>query len=247
MNLGRILLPSLAFVFGLTASIYLVVWRWLHKSDAHARALLFWAISLLLMYWFQVPAVLVGLGITITVTDFNLFFALSFPVTFLALMLLYLGVLQIKQIALSRKKKMLLFMWFAAAIIFFAYYFIINKGIIETYVLPLGGNIVFYMPMRLMIIAAAVKLLLRPEMRTPAGISGMAAVIGESVLGLARNVFIINKVLLHPPQFWYSVISDSQFFFITQALSIIMLAFGFFFLHLVCHRLEQKKSPYLAS
>lgn len=238
VDIGRILLPSLAFALGVITSVYFAIWWWRHRDGAHARSLLFWAIGLFLMFWFQVPAILVGLGKVITVTDFNLFFSLTFPITFLALMLFYLGVLQISEFNLSRKRKILLFSWFALAVAFFAYNFILNKGVVSTYLLPLAGNIAFYLPIRVMIFVVAIKLLFRPEIRTVSGMMGIIGVAGESILGLTRNLFIIDRVLRYPPQFWYMVISDSRFFLVTQTLSIIILAFGFFFLHRAYHRLR---------
>ena len=96
MNLSGIFLPALALALGVAASVYLVIlwWQCRGKSE-HAKGLLFWAIGLFLMYWFQIPAVLIGSGKIITVTDFNFFFALTFPITFLALIFLYFGILQI--------------------------------------------------------------------------------------------------------------------------------------------------------
>ncbi|MBI4084977.1 MAG: hypothetical protein HY432_00515 [Candidatus Liptonbacteria bacterium] len=232
-----IILPSLALTLGVSASVYFFAYWWRHRDDKHSRALLFWAIGLFLMYWFQVPAILTGLGKVITVTDFNLFFTLTLPITFLALIFFLLGIFEISGFDIRRKFKIFLFLWFGVAILFFAYYFIINGGAILTYFLPLGGNIIFYIPLRLIIIATAARIIFRSKLRTAAGIAGVVCVIGESVLGLARNFFIIDNVLKYPPQFWYVVIAQSKFFFITQTLSIIILVFGFYFLHLAYHRL----------
>ncbi len=191
-----------------------------------------------LMYWFQVPAILIGLGKTITVTDFNLFFALTLPITFLALILVYVGILQIADFAVSRRRKVFLFSWFALAILFFAYYFVSQRGIINTYALPLVGNIAFYFVIRVLILAAAVRLAFRSELQNSAGIIGISGLVIEAVLGLMRNVFIVWQVLHYPPQFWYVVISGSRFFFVTQAMSVILLSCSFLALHYAYHRLK---------
>jgi len=244
MAIGKILLPSLALALGIFASIYFVFWWWRHRrrDEAHARSLLFWAMGLFLMYWFQVPAILVGLGKTVTVTDFNLFFALTLPITFLALMLFYFGILQISKIDLGRNKKIFLFAWFVFAVAFFAYYFITEKGIINTYVLPLVGNILFYLPIRLLIIVAVIRSLFHSVIKNIYGILGVIGIVIESILGLMRNFFVIETVLDYPPSFWYLAMSGSKFFFVTQTLSIILLVFGFYFLHFAHHRLRYKNS-----
>ncbi len=236
MKIILTLLPALALFFGVISSVYFLVLWWRHCSERHARAYLYWALALLFFYWFQVPAILVSLGKTVTVTDFNLFFALTFPITFLALMLVYLGVVRMFGFEISKSKKIILGIWFVTAIIFFAYQFILQQGIIQTYALPLGGNIAFYIPIRIVIILSILKLFYETNLKKALLIPGALGVIAESVLGLARNVFIIINVLKYQPQEWYLVIASSKFFFITQTMSILLLVFGFYFLQQAYHR-----------
>ena len=249
MDISRILLSSSALVLGIAASAYFLIWWRRHRGERHARALLFWSIALFLFYWFQVPAILAGFGKVVTVTDFNLFFALTFPMTFLALIMVYLGILQIwgggggrvrvgETGIMSTRSKILFFVWFVFAITFFAYYFIVRKGIIDTFAFPFVGNLALYLPLRILIIFTAVKLIFRPELRTAYGVLGCAGIISESILGIMRNFFVIKTVLAYPPQFWYVAMTGSQFFFITQTISIILLVCGFYFLHLAYHRLR---------
>src|SRR3989338_11500205 len=86
-----VIFPGVAFVLGLLVSAYLFI-EWLRH---HRRPwfLLYWALALFLMYWFQVPVILTNLGKTIVQSEFNFFFAITFPITFVALILIYLGVL----------------------------------------------------------------------------------------------------------------------------------------------------------
>ena len=137
---------------------------------------------------------------------------------------------------MGTKSKILFFFWFILAAGFFTYFFIIHKGIINTYALPLVGNILFYIPLRILIIVTVIKLFFRPELQTAYGILGGAFIIGESILGIMRNLFVIKTVLAYPPQFWYIAMTNSQFFLTTQAISIILLVFGFCFLHHAYHR-----------
>ncbi|MBI2035589.1 MAG: hypothetical protein HYT12_02810 [Candidatus Liptonbacteria bacterium] len=238
MEIVFILLPFLALALGVISSIYFLVWWWRHRHERHARAYIHWSLSLFLFYWFQVPAILIGLGRAIIVTDFNLFFALTFPITFLALMFIYLGVVRMSGFKISKSKKTVLAIWFVAATAFFAYQFIWHKGIIQTYILPLGGNIVFYIPMRILIVLTVFRLFFQKDIKKTLLFFGSLGIIGESVLGLARNVFIIVNVLKYPPQAWYTVIAGSKFFFVTQTMSILFLVFGFYFLHRAYHKVR---------
>ncbi len=223
-------LPALALALGVLLSVAFFI-EWLRQQKFSRHFLLYWALGLFLMYWFQVPAILAKAGKAITVTDFNFFFALSFPITLLALIFFYLGILDILNIRLPRWAKMFFGAWFLAAVFFFGYNFIIQKGIISTYALPLIGNIAIYLPIRTLIIVTLVRWFLKTPRLTLWGILGAAGIAGESVLGLLRNFLIIKNVLIYPPSLWYRVLSDLQIFFILQSLSIIVLVFGFFFFY----------------
>ena len=242
MGVSNVILPSLALTLGILTSGYFIV-QWLqHRDERHMNALISWALALFLIYWFQVPAILIGFGKIITVTSFNLFFTLTFPITFLALILVYVGILQISGTKLGKKQKIIFLIWFFSAIIFFGYHFILNEGVIQTYLLPLGGNIAYYLVIRVLIIFALIRLLYRVEMQTLYGVLGAGALITEGFLGLVRNFFIIDRVLTYPPQFWYFSIAKSQFLFTTQTMSIILLVVGFYFLHLLYHCRQELKT-----
>lgn len=236
MEAWRIALSSLSLILGISSSICLLVWWYKkHHSWQGGRAPLFWALALFLMYWFQIPALLSSLKKVIIVTNFNLFFVITFPLTFLALIFLYLGLLQIFKIQLERKQKYIFFIWFFSALFFFAYHFIVYKGIIETYALPLVGNIAFYIPIRGLIIFTLIRWLIMSKTKSACGVTGASFVIAESIVGLWRNFFIIKNVLFYSPSLWYMVIAYSQPLFVTQAISIILLVIGFCFLHCHCH------------
>lgn len=224
-----VFLPVVALVFGVIVSIYLFV-EWL-RHRRKERFLLLWSVALFLFYWFMVPSILVSFGKIITISDFNLFFALTLPITFFALILIYIGIIRVFQLKFSRIAKIALSIWFVVAVFFFAYHFIKNGGVIETYLLPLGGNIIFYLPIRALIILAFVRWLSKPGTKSVWGILGGIGVVSESVLGLTRNFLVIDTVLSYPPSFWYIAITDLKIFFILQAISIPLLALGFYFLY----------------
>lgn len=225
-----VIFPGLAFVLGLIVSTFLFT-EWLH----HGRRpwfLFYWGLALFLMYWFQVPVVLTNLGQVIVQSDFNFFFSITLPITFVALILIYWGVLDIAQIRLTRRLTIAFLVWFLFAVAFFAQQFIAQGGVIQTYALPLVGNFGFYLPIRTLIIVTLLWWLWKAHDKTMFGVLGASAVIAESVLGLTRNFLIVKNVLAYPPEFWYIVLAGLDIFFILQTASIILLAVGFVFFHL---------------
>lgn len=227
---SAIFLPAAALALGILLSGIFFI-EWLRHQKFSRRFLLYWALGLFLIYWFQVPAILAKAGKAVTVTDFNFFFALSFPITFLALVFFYLGTIDILGIRLPRWAKITLGAWFLFAIVFFAYNFIIQKGVISTYALPLVGNILIYLPIRTLIILTLVRWFITVPRLTLFGVLGAAGIAGESALGLLRNFLIIKNVLIYPPSQWYRVLSDLDIFFVLQSLSVIVLVFGFYFFY----------------
>lgn len=227
---STIFLPATALLLGVLLSAIFFI-EWLRHQKFSRRFLLYWALGLFFMYWFQVPAILAKAGKVITVTDFNLFFTLSFPITLLALIFFYLGILDILKIRMSQWAKVVFWIWFSSAFLFFGYHFIIQGGIISTYSLPLAGNIIFYLPIRTLIILTLARWFLTVPRLTLWGVLGAVGIAGESVLGLLRNFLIIKNVLIYPPSMWYRVLSDLQIFFILQSLSVIVLVFGFYFFY----------------
>ncbi|KKT40851.1 MAG: hypothetical protein UW30_C0017G0021 [Candidatus Giovannonibacteria bacterium GW2011_GWA2_44_13b] len=227
--------PALALVLGVLTSIYLFV-AWFRHPKKRPAFILYWSAGLFLMYWFQVPIILTNLGRTTTITAFNFFFAVTFPVTFLALAMIYWGVLDALNIRLNRMLKVLFLAWLLSAAAFFAYHFIIYHGVISTHILPVVGNLVFYLPLRILIIIALARRVMQMDNKKNLGAFGAAFVIGESVLGIFRNLLIVKYVLAYPPQLWYIVLTSLKIFFILQTASIIFLVFGFIFLHRACCR-----------
>lgn len=233
--------PLLAFVSGLVSSSYFfLVWK---KNRGRPHYLLLWALGLFLMYWFQVPIILTNLGVLVTVTDFNFFFAITLPITFLALALMYRGVAEALGTRLSPQRRALLWAWFAFAAIFFSYHFIARKGVIEVYSLPTVGNLFFYIPLYFIIIVTTARWLLYASIRTASGVVGAIAVIVASALGIIRNFIIIENVLVYPPQFWYVVLTSTREFFALQTASIILFVLGFLLLHRRFRTLAHTHAP----
>ena len=232
MNLW-VVYPALALILGVLTSVYLFV-AWFRPPPKRPPFLLYWSGALFLMYWFQVPVILTNLGSATTVTAFNFFFAITFPITFLALIFIYRGVLDALDIRISKTQRKIFFLWSLAAMAFFAYHFITRQGVINSYTLPLIGNIVFYFPLRSLTALTLVWWVWRAKPKNLYGVLGVCFIIAESLLGIFRNFLIIKYVLLYPPQFWYVVLSGLKIFFILQTASIILLVFGFFFLHRAC-------------
>ena len=235
LNAGFVF-PVAALALGILTSAYFLIEWW--RAHRRPRFLLLWAVALFLMYWFQVPTILTGPGKVITVTDFNLFFALTLPITFVALVLVYIGSLEVVGSRLKGRTRTWFLCWFLFAVIFFAYHFIMRKGVIETHTLPFVGNVAFYLPIRMLILFIFVRWLSGPTPKGAYGVLGAAAVIGEGVIGIFRNFLVLKTILVYPPQFWYVALTSSKAFFLLQTLSIILLALGFSLLYRMHQRLR---------
>ena len=233
------LFPSFALALGILASVYLLK-EWF-RHERRWRFLALWAAALFLMYWFQIPAILANLGVVVTVSKFNFFFALTLPVTFLALIFIYLGILDALEINIKKAVKILLGAWFFSAALFFGYNFIASGGVIQTDSVPLAGKLAIYLPLRLLIIATLAWWLWRARPLTLFGVLGAAGVIGESMLGIIRNLLVVKTVLAYPPSFWYIAMTSLQSFFILQTASVILAAVGFYFLHRMYFRAHPTK------
>ena len=224
---------SLTLAFLVSVLLFL---SWIKHKKRRPRFLIFWAIGLLLMYAFQIPIILSNLGMEITVTDFNSFFTLAFPITFLSLILIYLGVVEVSKQRIKTRAKVVMSLWFLSSIIFFTYHFIVRGGIIETHSLTVVGNLVFYLPIRVLIIATLLRWFVKSTSKTLLLYLGTFGVILESLLGLFRNLLFLKNILVYPPEYWYLALSGLKVFFLTQILGIISIAIGFFFLYRVYHK-----------
>lgn len=233
------LFPLAALALGVIVSIYLFV-KWLRHEKERPKFLLLWSLALFLMYWFQVPLALSLLGKAIVLTDFNLYFALTLPITFLSLIFVYIGLLEVLGKRLGKTAKLMFWVWFLSAVVFFGYYFISNEGVIRTYSMPLVGNIVFYLPIRGLIIFILFRHYLKSEGKTLCFAVGAILIGGESIIGIIRNFFVVKTVLSYPPAFWYVAMSSLKIFFILRTSSVIFLSLGFLALHRSSCKSRQK-------
>src|SRR3989344_5323097 len=236
-----VLFPALALVSGLISSAYLLV-SW-YRDKERPRFLLLWAAGLFLMYWFQIPVILTNSGRAVTVTSFNLFFALTLPIVWIAIFCLFMGSIAVLGHRLKGRQKVAICAWFLAAVIFFAYHFITRKGVISTYSLPIVGNLIFYLPLYILIIATFLKKMVRFSFDTTwRFFLGAACVMSASILGIVRNFIVIKNILEFPPEFWFLVLTGQKIFFMLQTTSIILLVAGFTLLHRWYYKLHLIKT-----
>lgn len=234
--------PNSMFVFSLTVltlgvviGLYLLL-EWFRHGRQY-KFPLYWAIGLFLFYWFQIPFILANAGVRFTVTDFNLFYALTLPTIFGGLMLIYLGILSILQPPNAKKIKFWLSVWFVACILFFFYYLVIKGGVIDNHSSVFVVNLLFFVPARLLILFALFKWLrLQSWQKTKATILGIVLMISWAVMGIAGNVFAIKRLLAYPPQFWFIALTEFKLMFLLQSVSMLLLIIGFLFVHKNCFR-----------
>lgn len=220
---------------GVVIGLYLLL-EWFRHGRRY-KFPLYWAIGLFLFYWFQIPYILANAGVRFTVTDFNLFYALTLPTIFGGLMLIYLGILSILQPPNIKKIKFWLSLWLAACFLFFFYYFVIKGGVIDNHSSVFVVNLLFFVPARLLILFALWRWLRRQSwQKTKMTIFGIALMMGWAVMGIAGNVLAIKRLLAYPPQFWFIALAEFQLIFILQSTSMFLLILGFLLVHKNCFR-----------
>lgn len=222
-----------ALIFAIVGSLYLFI-EWLHYRRRH-RFLIFWSIGLAFLYIFQIPEIAANAGSQFTVSNFNSFFSLTLPLKLLGHLLIYLGILSVISPLTYQKKYKYLFAWFASALTFYAFYF--QNDLIFLSRLPLYASILlFYWPLYLLMLHALWKWYRKQDLiKTGFARVGIFLMGVSAVIGIYGSSLILQNITSYPPAFWFVAFSSHQIF-IMQIAEILILLFGFIFVHRNCFR-----------
>lgn len=225
-------LSLLALVLGTAGSLYLFI-EWLaHRREY--RFLLLWSIGLLLQYLFQIPAILSNLGKGFILTDFNAFFSLTLSLSFLGLLLIYIGILY--AIGRARKTHMYLVIWFGIIAILYSFMFYGHR-IFTSDAPTLITAFLFYLPLYALILHALWKWHRKQDwIKTRLTSVGIAILATAAAIGIVKSFVFLWGGLAYPPAFWFVPSASSQFVFISQSLEIISFVLGFLFVHKNCFK-----------
>ena len=237
MTLNPSFYLSLAtLVVGILGGVYLFV-DWLRHRRYDFS--LFWSLSLFLHYWFQMPTILANLGIRFTLTDYNLFYLVAFPVVFLALILLYIGVLSIFH-AVQRKTYLLLALWFFLSVIIPTVYF--GRDIqVASYLPTLATLFLFIFPIQILILVMLWKWFQgKDHLHSRASKIGVSVMIAAMFMAVIQSFLALRAILIYPPQFWFIAITEANVLFVLQSINTLLLLAGFLLAHKQCCNILNK-------
>jgi len=225
-------LSLLALVLGAAGSLYLFI-EWLVHKRKH-QFLLLWSIGLLLQYLFQIPVILFNLGKGFILTDFNAFFSLTLSLSFLGLLLVYLGILY--AIGRARKTHIHLVVWFALIAILYSFVFY-DYRIFTSDTPMLITAFLFYIPLYVLILYALWKWYRKDDwIKTRITTVGIIMLAIATVIGIVKSFVFLWGGLVYPPSFWFVPSSSSCFVFVSQSLEVISFVLGFLFVHKNCFK-----------
>lgn len=217
----------LALALGTAGSLCLFIEWLVHKRKY--QFLLLWSIGLLLQYLFQIPAILSNLGKRFTLTDFNPFFSLTLSLSFLGLILIYLGILY--AVGRAWKTCMHLVIWFASIAILYSFMFY-NHRIFTSDIPTFITSFLFYFPLYALILHALWKWYRKHDwIKTGLTTVGIVMLAIAAVIGIVKGLVFLREGLAYPPYFWFVPSSSSRFVFVSQSLEVISFVLGFLFVH----------------
>ncbi len=225
-------LSLLALVLGTAGSVYLFIEWIVHKRKY--QFLLLWSIGLLLQYLFQIPAILSNLGKGFILTDFNAFFSLTLSLSFLGLLLIYLGILY--AIGRARKTHRRLVIWFGIIAILYSFMFYDHR-IFTSDTPTLITAFLFYLPLYGLILHALWKWHRQQDwIKTRLTTVGILMLAIAAAIGIVKSYVFLWGGLAYPPAFWFIPSSSSQPMFVLQSLEIISFVLGFLCVHRNCFK-----------
>ena len=225
-------------VLGIVGSVYLFI-EWLYHRRQY-RFVLFWSLSLFVHYLFQVPAILANAGVSFTLTDFSVFFAITYPLVFLAYIFIYLGLRSLFPPLSTRRGNIFFSLWFAAFVAIFVAHKLVGvpvNNVSATIILLL-----FILPIQFLILRSLVRWFRSGQcLNSLISKIGIVVIIAAVLAKMGQALFVFNNILKYPPDFWFVAISSSQTLFISQSLSTLLLLIGFFFVHQSCCRATERR------
>jgi hypothetical protein len=226
MHLGLSCALSLgALLIGILGGLYFFC-EWLRHKHASA---FFWALGLFCLFLFQIPAILGDAGVRFVLTQFNLFFAVSFPISFFGLIMIYFGILSLTE-PFPRNAYLVFSVWFSASLLFFTKYFFLNQTVTSHW--PLYGAILlFFLPVHILNLWALFSFSIANQCpRNCPYMLGITALTLSLLCGIGRNIVLLKWFATYPPAFWFLALQPEILFWLQISGSVLLLA-GFLLLH----------------
>ena len=197
--------------------------------DYKYPAILLWSLGLLCLDWYQVPTLMALFGVPVVLSNFNPFFSLALPISFLGFGLICLGSFSI----ISKMRPIhILFLaaWFVAALIFYGFYY--NTSLTpQTVWSVIDSNILFFVPIFLLNCIVGISLYRKITLRSASSIkAGIALYVFAACCGLVRCGLSIFFGLTHQPDL-SALAFFSPAYILTQIIGLVFFLVSFYIIH----------------
>ncbi|MGO8818231.1 MAG: hypothetical protein ACLQVG_26605 [Terriglobia bacterium] len=190
-----------------------------------------WSIGILALGAFQLPFLLANAGARFTLTTFNVFYAITAPLSFLGLLLIYAGLLPISSFKGRLRINIALTLWFLASVAITAYIFLTEGGYFTNHAIQVLPPLLFFLPLQLLIFFTLYNLLQRPWAQNPWCAAGIITQLCAVGLSLVLAAVAVREVLLYPPQFWFTAVGFNSPIYLLEGGSVLLLLIGFLMVH----------------
>lgn len=217
-------LSALSIAAAIGGSLFLFR-EWIASGRKRA-AFLFWTIALASLFVFQVPTVLfIAATHPYTVSDFNVFYAITLPLSFFGIIMEFFGVLALTR-PISKRIYTIFTLWFFGAIAFFDYEFMPGK-IVMSHAVPNTAIAGYFLPLNMIAFWAVSLLAIRTKINASRRLRlGLISIAFSFLAGLARNILMLEGFAKFPPMFWFLAL-QSPLFFALQLAGTAFLITGF--------------------
>lgn len=192
------------------------------------KYLLYFALTLFLIYWTRLPFALSLIGFSFVIENFYLFFALTLPLYVAALIFLALGLRNFCTVLCQKRISIVFYSWLIVAFIALGYYFISEKAIFSNYDAVKTLYYVFLFPLRLAILLIILRTLFDKQIFLEKSRKiGLIIILINNILGAGVNFFNYNMMMHLPPQFWFLPVVGYSLGYIWEFFNSLLLIFGF--------------------
>lgn len=188
--------------------------------------LLPWAFGLFLLHWLQLPAILASSGSLVYVPDVNVFITFAFPLSFIGLVLIYAGMMSIAPPQHRHTYDALIILELGIALLVYLASLLTTSGAQSNFVLIIITNLLFFLPMRLLILLSAWQWHQRLDPAVRAGHIGLLFLMGWAAASILNHALLLPRLLAYPQEFWFVAYVNYQLLYFMEAISIPMLLLG---------------------
>ncbi|MDE2226367.1 MAG: hypothetical protein KGJ89_00180 [Patescibacteria group bacterium] len=230
-------LSASVLAIGVIACFFFFI-EWLkHK---HHKFLLYWSLGFLGIYWFQIPAILFHAGASFTLSDFNLFYSISFPLAFIGLVAIYKGIRSVGFLKPGWIKNYHLWIWMILSLAVFGTYVYLFGSAPDNYVIEFLVVFLFFLPVYFLNMYGLIQWKRDwKAVATKTINAGIVLMFVGLLIGLSENFLALRQILMYPPQFWFLAVASSRVMYLLQSVGMVFMITGFFFTH---HGFKRMKS-----